>query len=175
MVRPQTANQQAARSMLRQGAGLGDCSGVGYRGCYPALCPFLVGVEGWWPGFGQVLYCSSLLLGVAGGSCREPTNWVQATGGQEVAIRSLARRCLGGQGGQEAKDTRGHDAWCMHKEEGMIHETPCGQLWPCHALGEEGQGFDPPPLVGGPFVSHAPSCRRLPQHTSVTLTTCERR
>ena len=47
----------------------------------------------------------------------------------------------------------------------MIHETPCGQLWPCHALGEEGQGFDPPPpLVGGPFVSHAPSCRRLLQH-----------
>ena len=65
MVRPQTANQQAARSMLRQGAGLGDCSGVGYRGCYPALWPFLVGVEGWWPGFGQVLCCSSLLLGVA--------------------------------------------------------------------------------------------------------------
>ena len=35
----------------------------------------------------------------------------------------------------------------------MIHETPCGQLWPCHALGEEGQGFDPPPRWWGAPLS----------------------
>ena len=43
-------------------------------------------------------------------------------------------------------------------------------------LHHEGGGASPgpPPHMRDPSVSHAPFCRRLRQHTSVALATCER-